>query len=154
MAYGGINGDLLQEGLCHTQVSCTQSSCPCGSPLLTHTSSGDSQTQFCLSLCAVSGSRCAQGMFQASEHLWRVWGLILKVILPSYHLLWIFLCSWTWGMSSKLLQHHASASQCLASCWGFSALGRGVSPHSFKALLKDGGVRLHALWSALLSKSK
>ena len=26
--YGGVNGDLLQEGLCHTQVSCTQSLCP------------------------------------------------------------------------------------------------------------------------------
>ena len=23
--YGGVNGDLLQEGLCHTQVCCTQS---------------------------------------------------------------------------------------------------------------------------------
>ena len=28
--YGGVNGDLLQEGLCHTQVFCTQSLCPCG----------------------------------------------------------------------------------------------------------------------------
>ena len=27
--YGGVNGDLLQEGLCHTQVCCTQSPCPC-----------------------------------------------------------------------------------------------------------------------------
>ena len=26
--YGGVNGDLLQEGLCHTQVCCTQSPCP------------------------------------------------------------------------------------------------------------------------------
>ena len=42
--YGGVNGDLLQKGLCHTQVCCTQSPCPCGSPLLTHTSSGDTQT--------------------------------------------------------------------------------------------------------------
>ena len=42
--YGGVNGDLLQEGLCHTQVCCTQSSCPCSSPLLTRTSSGDTQT--------------------------------------------------------------------------------------------------------------
>ena len=25
---GGINGDVLQEGLCHTQVCCTQSPCP------------------------------------------------------------------------------------------------------------------------------
>ena len=27
--YGVVNGDLLQEGLCHTQVYCTQSPCPC-----------------------------------------------------------------------------------------------------------------------------
>ena len=39
--YGGVNGSFLQEGLCHTQVCCTQSPCPCGSPLLTCTSSGD-----------------------------------------------------------------------------------------------------------------
>ena len=43
--YGGVNGDLLQEGLCHTQVCCTQSPCPCGSPLLTYISTGDAQTQ-------------------------------------------------------------------------------------------------------------
>ena len=48
--YGGLNGDLLQEGLCHTQVCCTQSPCPHSSPLLTCTSTGDAKTQFCLSL--------------------------------------------------------------------------------------------------------
>ena len=53
--YGGVNSYLLQESLCHTQVSCTQSPRPCGSPLLTRTSTGDAQTQFCLSLCGVSG---------------------------------------------------------------------------------------------------
>ena len=42
--YGEVNGDLLQEGLCHTQVCSTQS--PCGRPLVTHTSTGDTQTQF------------------------------------------------------------------------------------------------------------
>ena len=42
--YGGVNGDLLQKGLCHTQVCCTQSPCPCGSPLPIHTSTGDAQT--------------------------------------------------------------------------------------------------------------
>ena len=51
--YDGVNADLLQEGLCHTQVCCTQSPCPCGSPLLTHSSTGDAHTQFCLSLCGV-----------------------------------------------------------------------------------------------------
>ena len=30
--YGGVNGDLLQEGLCHTQVYFTQS--PCIRPLI------------------------------------------------------------------------------------------------------------------------
>ena len=59
--YGGANGGLLQEGLCHTQVCCTQGPCPCGSPLLTCTYTGDTQTQFCLSLCGVSGSWCTQG---------------------------------------------------------------------------------------------
>ena len=50
----------FQKGLYHTQVCCTQSSCPCSSPLLTHTSTGDTQTQFCLSLHGISGSWCAQ----------------------------------------------------------------------------------------------
>ena len=49
--YGGVIGDLLQEGLCHTQVCCTQS--PCSRPLLIHTSTEDTQTQFCLSLCGL-----------------------------------------------------------------------------------------------------
>ena len=50
-------------------------------------------------LCGVSGSWCTQGLFEPSERLWRVWDLILNVILP-------------------LLQ----------SCWGFSfALGQRVS---------------------------
>ena len=40
-------------------------------------------------------------MFEPSEHLWQVWGLILNVILPL-----------------------------LTTYWGFSALGRGVSPNS------------------------
>ena len=78
--YCGVNGNLLQEGLCHTH---TQSLCPCGRPLPTRTSTGNAQTQFCVSLC---GSWCVQGLFAPSEHLWQVWGLILNVIsslLPS-----------------------------------------------------------------------
>ena len=63
------------------------------------TSAGDTQTQFWPSLCGVSGSWYAQSLFEPSECLWRIWGLILNVILPL-----------------------------LPSCWGFSfAVGRGVS---------------------------
>ena len=106
--YGGVNGNLLQEGLCHTQVCCTQSPCPCSSPLLTHTSTGDTQTQFFLSLCGVSGSWFAQGLFEPSERLWRLWGLILNIILPL-----------------------------LLFCWGFSsALGHWESPYSHSSAMQ------------------
>ena len=47
---GGINGDILQEGLCHTQVCCTQSPWPCSSLLLTHTSIEHAQTVLSQSL--------------------------------------------------------------------------------------------------------
>ena len=66
----GFNGDLLQEGLCHTQVCCTQIPYPCGRPPPICTSTGDAQTQFCLSLCGVSGSWCNKGLFEPSEYFW------------------------------------------------------------------------------------
>ena len=97
--YGGVNGNLHQEGLCHTQVCCTQSPCPCGRPLLTCTFTGDTQTLKGRSGSVSVGSPGAYKiLFEPSEHLWQVWGLILNAILP--------------------LQ---------PSCWGFSfALGCGV----------------------------
>ena len=86
---GGVNGDLLQEGLCRTQVCCTQSPCPCNRPLPTHTVIGDTQIQLWLSLCGISGSWCTQGLFEPSDCLWWVWGLILNMTL-------LLLLSW-WG---------------------------------------------------------
>ena len=88
--YGEVNCDLLEESLCHTQVCCTQSPCPCGRPLLTHTSAGDTQTQLWLSLCGVSGSWCTQGLFEPSGHIWWVWGLILNAIPPVLPSCWSF----------------------------------------------------------------
>ena len=61
---GGVNGDLLQKHLRHTQVRCTQSPGPCGRPLLTRTSTGDTHTRICLSLCGASGSWGAHGLFE------------------------------------------------------------------------------------------
>ena len=94
---------------CHTQVCCTQRPCPWGSSLLTPTSTGDTQTQLCLSLCGVSGSWCAQGLVEPSEHLWLVWGLILNVILPLLPSCWDFHLPLDVGISSKSLQHHTAA---------------------------------------------
>ena len=63
------SGGSKVELICHTWVCHTQSPCPCRSPLLTHTSSGDTQTQFSFSLCGVSGSWCTQGLFEPSNIL-------------------------------------------------------------------------------------
>ena len=46
------------------------------------TSAGDTQTQFWLSLCGISGSWCAQGLFEPFKCLWQVWGLILNAVSP------------------------------------------------------------------------
>ena len=62
--YGGVNGDLLQKGVCHTQVCSTQIPCPCGRLLPTCTFTGHAQTQFCLNLYGIPGSWCTQGLFE------------------------------------------------------------------------------------------
>ena len=98
--YGGVNGDLLQEGLCHTQVCCTQSPCPCGSLLLTHTSTGDTQT--------LKGRSGSVSVGTPDAH---------KVLSEPFDCLW-----WVWGLSLNAI------SPLLLSCWGFSfAFGCGVS---------------------------
>ena len=67
--YGGVSGDLLQEGLCHTQVCCTQSPWPCGRPLLTCTSTGDTQTQFWLSLCGLDVNFMPFHLSSSGDHV-------------------------------------------------------------------------------------
>ena len=87
---------------CHTEVCCTQSPCPCSRPLLTHTSTGDAQTQFCLSLCGVPGSWCTQ-------FVWALWVSPAGLGFDSTHefapptiLLGLLFCPWIWGISSQL----------------------------------------------------
>ena len=111
--YNVVNGNLLQKGLCHTQVCCTQSLCPRGSPLLTRTSTADTQTQLHLGLCGSLGPS-AHKVCLNPEHLWQELGLILN-------------------MNSPLLP----------SCWGFSfALECGLSPHSCSRAYHLTGVSL------------
>ena len=88
--YGGVNGDLLQEGLCHTQVCCTQTPAPVQATL-SHTpqetpkhspgsvsvgSLGPGVHKVCLSPLRISGSNFAP-----------------PTILPG-----LLLCPWTWGI--------------------------------------------------------
>ena len=66
-----VNGGFLQDGLCHTHVFCSQSPCPCSRPLLTHTSTGDTQTLKGRSDLFSVGSPCVQKvLFEPSERLW------------------------------------------------------------------------------------
>ena len=81
--YVGVNGNFLQEGLCNTQICCTQSLCPCSRPLLTHTSVGDTKTLKGRSGWVFVRSPGAHKLlFEPSKHLWRVGCLILKTISP------------------------------------------------------------------------
>ena len=131
---GGVNGDLLQEaagGLCHTQVCCTQSRCPCGGPLLTPTSTGGTQTH-CVSLCGVSGCWCARGLFEPSENFWQVWDLILKATLPLLPSCWGLFFVFV-GIFSQSLECH-SVTALAPTMWGtciYPSLKHLNSPASF-----------------------
>ena len=76
--------------------------------------SGDTHTPFCLSLCGISGSWCAQGKFEPSEHLCWVWGLILTWFCPSYHFAG---ASLPLGMGYLLTAAQAPDSHCSIATW-------------------------------------
>ena len=118
--YGGVNANLLQEDLCHTH---TQSPCPCSRPLPTRSSTGDAQTQFCLSFCGVLGTWCTPRFFEPSRSFWREWGLILNANSPLLLSCWGF----SFALGHGLSPH--SCSSAYRSYWGFSYHGRGVSLH-------------------------
>ena len=98
--YDGVSSELLQEGLSHIQVCCTQSPCPCSSPLLTSTSTGDAQTQFCLSLWILVHTR----------FVWALWASLMGMRSDSKHkfapptILLGLLWPWMWYISLKSLQ--------------------------------------------------
>ena len=117
--YGEVNGNLLQEGLCHNQVYCTQSLRPRKRPLLTCPSAGHTQTQFWLSLCGVSGSWCPQG---SSEHLWWVWGLILNRISPLLPSCWGLSFAFRCGLPFFGEIQHSPVNSCSAVSCNFGVL--------------------------------
>ena len=76
------------------------SPCPCGRPLLNHTSAGDTQTLKDRSTSVSVGSPGVHKvLFEPSEHLWWVWGLILNAILPLLPSCWGFFFALEPGLS-------------------------------------------------------
>ena len=121
--YGGVNGTLLQEGLCHSEVCCTQSPCPCGRLLLTHTSAGDSQTLKGRSGSDSVGSPDAHKfLFAPSKCLWWVWHLILNTILPLLQSCWSFSFALVYGVSFFGGIQHSPVNGCSAVSCNFGVL--------------------------------
>ena len=84
----------------HPEVCCTQSPCPCGKPLLTHTSAGDTHTQrqVWLSLCGV--------FWFAQSFVWALWASLAGMdfdskcdFTPTSIFLVLLLCLCMWGIS-------------------------------------------------------
>ena len=122
--YGGVNSYLLQEHLCHDQVCCTQGPCPCGSPLLTHTSQEMlKHSSVSVSVGSLGPGVCKVFLSPLSISNWYgVWSKHKFAHLTI--LLGLLLCPLGWGISSQSLQH-------LTSYWGFSELEREIFPHSW-----------------------
>ena len=119
---GVVNGNLLQEGLCHTQVCCTQSPCLCGRPQLTHTTTGETQTFKCRTGSVSMGSSGVHKvLFEPSECLCQVWDLILNSISPLLPSCWGFSFALGCGYLLKVTPEPPQPPlQHLPFCWGFS----------------------------------
>ena len=110
--YGGVNGEVLQEGLCHDQDCCTQSQPTPPQEMLKHSSG---------SVSVGSLGPGAQGLFEPSERLWWEWGLILNVNSPLLLSCWGFSFALGCGVSPHSCSSAAQLPlQCLPYCWGFS----------------------------------
>ena len=79
------------------QVCWSQSPCPCGRPLLTCASTGDTLTLKGSVLVRSLGPTMHKGLFEPSEHLCGVW-LYTWFYPPSYRLVGLLLCHWMWSI--------------------------------------------------------
>ena len=109
---GGVNCNFLQEDLCHTQVCCTQSPCPCGSPQIDsrdYLHKRDSNT-------VLSQSLWSPWVFVRTWFVWALWASLAGMgfdfkheFAPPTILLGLLLCPWTWDISSQPLQGPTAA---------------------------------------------
>ena len=126
-----------------SQVCCSQSPCPCARPLLTHALTGDIQT-----LKGRSGSVSVgplgpgahKVLFEPSEHLWQLLGLILNVVLPLLPSCWIFSFA-LWHVVSFFggIQHSPVDGSSAVSC-------------NFGVLAEDEYMSCSAIFKLLLSE--
>ena len=90
------------------------------------------------SVCVgVSGSWYAQGLFEPSEHLWWLWGLILNMILPLLPSWWGFSFALGCGVSFFGRIQHSPVNRCSAVSCNFGVLvGEDEHMSFYSAILK------------------
>ena len=135
-----------------TQVCCAQSPCPCSRLLLTCTSTGDTQTLKGRSVSVSVGSLgpgAHQVLFEPSEHLWRVWGLILNVILPLLPSCWGFSFAFGCGVSYFGGIQHSPVYGCSAVSFNFGVLTGDDEPMSFYSTILHHQLHGHEFEQAL-----
>ena len=107
---------------CCSQVCCSQNTCPHSRLLMT---TRDTQTLKCKSgLVSVGslGPDVHKVLFDSSEHLWQVWGLILKVILPLLPPCWCISFALGHEVSFPGGIQHSPVSGCSATSCSFEVL--------------------------------
>ena len=94
--YGGVNGNLLQEGLWYAQVYCIQGPCPCSSPLLTCNCAGD--TVLSQSLWGLWVLVCTMFVWALQASLVGMGFDSKRDFTPPTILLGLLPCCWIWGI--------------------------------------------------------
>ena len=102
---GGVNGDLPQDGLCHTQHCFTQS------PLPLKQATADLYLRRRHSNTVLSQSLWGLWVLMRTRFVWALWVSLAGMGFDSKQdfthpsvLLGLLLCPWTWDISSKSLQ--------------------------------------------------
>ena len=116
--------------------------CRCGRPLLTHASTGDTQTQFWVSVGSL-GPGVHKVLFEPSKHLWWVWDLILNVILPFRSSCWGFSFALGCGVSFFRGIQHSPVNGCSAVDCNFGARAGEDEPMSYSAVFPPSPRSIH-----------
>ena len=115
-----------------------ESPCPCGRPLLTHDSAGYIQTLRGRS-GSVSVGSLGPGVHTLllipSEHLWKVWDLILIEISPLLPSCWGFYFALGCAVSSFGGIQHSPVNDCSAARCNFGVLAEDRCMSSYSAML-------------------
>ena len=128
---GRVSGSLLQEGLATPRSATPRATVPVACHSWPLPPQGTfNQRQVWLSLCGVSW--CTQGfIFEPSESLWQVWGLILNVMLPLLPSFWGFSFALGCGVSFFGGIQHSPVVACSAASCNFGVLAGLDEPMPF-----------------------